>query len=704
MKRAAEKQLIKDQDEDGDDEVEEVPGSGFKKADESVLARRQIRALPRRSLAGQAAASGATPPSSTEQTEPAPVSKFAGFSGFGAPAAPSAPFSFTSPAQPPGAPKLTPAVPAVSPFGSSSTSSQSVFGPSVSSSASAATKTFANIVSSSSLQSEPKAPAVTTPDEDMSEVEYYKAIRGLNISFLSAVSKAIESDPFVDVAELLERYKSLRVSVKSDFDGKSKPASSMASAPTSSFTAPPKVSEPPKPPASFSMPAAPSGFAGFPSVSSSSASSTPASGGFTPKFDSGKPAALGTPFNLAPSSKAAESSSTEAPKPAFTFGAPSSTSTSTSTPSAPPTSAFKFGPPSNSSAFSGFGGSSSTTSSSTPSLFGSSAAPSSSSIFGSSSTTTPSPLFSSSSTSTSASSIFGSAKDADKPPAPVSIFGTGSSSSSTPFGTGTSTGATTPEKDKDKDKEKQPAFTFGSASPGKPSLFSAGFGAAKAGSIGNPVGFGFGSPPKTPDEGAGSKSGPINKLPFSFGAPAQPAFTFGGGSGSGSSAVEGGESEKKDASSAEGTPAPDAAGAGGDQPPPPPLIAGTSVHDQEGEGEEHEETTHEIRSKVYKMTKDKEGKAQWGDMGVGMLRLKKHKETGSRRVLLRNSSTGKITINFLIHSGMNAAVADKTVSFMGHEEGVSTPYRIRMKTNEQAKELKAALDREIEFVKSKTGS
>ena len=53
---------------------------------------------------------------------------------------------------------------------------------------------------------------------------------------------------------------------------------------------------------------------------------------------------------------------------------------------------------------------------------------------------------------------------------------------------------------------------------------------------------------------------------------------------------------------------------------------------------------------------------------------------------------------------MNAAVADKTVSFMGHEEGVSTPYRIRMKTNEQAKELKAALDREIEFVKSKTGS
>lgn len=37
---------------------------------------------------------------------------------------------------------------------------------------------------------------------------------------------------------------------------------------------------------------------------------------------------------------------------------------------------------------------------------------------------------------------------------------------------------------------------------------------------------------------------------------------------------------------------------------------------------------------------------------VGMLRLKKHKETGSRRVLLRNSSTGKITIVCRTSSGV----------------------------------------------------
>lgn len=39
---------------------------------------------------------------------------------------------------------------------------------------------------------------------------------------------------------------------------------------------------------------------------------------------------------------------------------------------------------------------------------------------------------------------------------------------------------------------------------------------------------------------------------------------------------------------------------------------------------------------------------------------------------------------------------------MGHEAGVSTPYRIRVKTADQANDLKAALDREIEFVKGKT--
>ncbi|KAI0744256.1 hypothetical protein C8Q80DRAFT_1185827 [Daedaleopsis nitida] len=684
MKRAAEKQLRReDEDADDNDDVQEVSGSGFKKANESVLAGRQIRGLPRRSLASPGAS--AASPSTGEES--APDSRSLGFAGFGA--ASSTSFSFGA-SQPPGAPKLTPAVPAASPFPSASTAtpqSSSLFGPSVSSSASPATKAFAHIVSSSSA---PSAAA----DDDMSEIEYFKAIRGLNVSFLSAVSKAIESDPFVDVAELLERYKSLRVSVKSDYGGKAKTTSS-TTAPTA-----PKAPDVPKLP-SVAMPAPPTSFAGFKPTSTGS-SSTSLSGGFAPKIDSSGSSSLGSPFSLA-SSKPAESTASEAPKSAFSFGVPSSSpSSSTFAPSsgfsfgvpppsstAPPTSgsesSFKFGAPSGGSLFSKPAGT--TSSPSSFSFMGSAPASTSGSLFG----TTPSSAF--------GGSTFGS-KDAEKekdkdssskPPAPTSFFS--SASSTNPFGLGSSSstttvGATTPEKDK---SATGTSFAFGSASPGgKPSFFSSGFGAAKAGSIGNPVGFGFGSPPKTPD--AESASGPMKSLPFTFGALPKAADD-----------KKDGETVKTEESESGGTvPGVGASAiASGDQPPPM-LLAGSSVHDAEGEGEQDEETVHSIRCKVYKMTKDKEGKAQWSEMGVGVLRLKKHKETDARRVLLRNSSTGKITINFRLHSGMNPTVADKVVSFMGHDEGVSVPYRIRMKTVDQAKELKTALDREIEFVKGKS--
>lgn len=47
-------------------------------------------------------------------------------------------------------------------------------------------------------------------------------------------------------------------------------------------------------------------------------------------------------------------------------------------------------------------------------------------------------------------------------------------------------------------------------------------------------------------------------------------------------------------------------------------------------------------------------------------------------------------------------MAKNVVSFMGHDDGNSVPYKIRVKTEAIAGELKAALDREIEFVKAKS--
>lgn len=43
---------------------------------------------------------------------------------------------------------------------------------------------------------------------------------------------------------------------------------------------------------------------------------------------------------------------------------------------------------------------------------------------------------------------------------------------------------------------------------------------------------------------------------------------------------------------------------------------GTNPNDEEGEGEEDEETTHVSKVKVYKMG-EKEGKPSWSESGVG---------------------------------------------------------------------------------------
>ncbi|KAI0661280.1 hypothetical protein C8Q70DRAFT_932300 [Cubamyces menziesii] len=670
MKRVADKQLSRDDDNE-EDNGEEV-GTGFKKADESVLARRPIKGLPKRSLAGAANASATPVNSTTSEAAPAP-GKFAGFTGFGSGATTSTPFSFAaSPPQP------APSASAASPFLFSATTSSTSFAPPVSSNASAATKAFASIVSSSSTSSAPtstsSAPTSTTSSDSMQkadekEVDYYKAIRGLNVSLLSAISKAIEADPFADVADMLERYKALRVSVDASREDKSTSASAPSSAPStksapsdSMFKSTEASTKPPSAP-SFTMPAPPVSFSGFKPLVAPTSSGSSTSSGFAPKSDTSSSSTLASPFSFSSKPATSEPPASDAPKSNFSFGGSFTAPTTGSSAPSP----FSFGAPSSGSSLFGKGPTSSTSSGPT-SFFGPSS--SSSSIFGGNTFGKPSDTT--------------KEKEADKPEEKDASASTTTTSSSGGFFGSSSTGSnpfatSTPEKSASSNP-----FSFGSASPAKANLFS---GFPKAGSIGNPVGFGFGSPPKTPDAETGS--GPVKSLPFAFGAPKPAAESNGSG------AEE--KTEKEGEGSGESTPA---AAEGSDAPQG--LPASTSVHDMEGEGEEDEVTTHEIRSKVYKMVKDKDGKASWGDLGVGVLRLKKHKETDARRMLLRNSSTGKITINFILYSGMNASVSDKVVSFIGHEDGQSTPYRIRTKTAEQANALKAALDREIEFVRAKS--
>ena len=76
------------------------------------------------------------------------------------------------------------------------------------------------------------------------------------------------------------------------------------------------------------------------------------------------------------------------------------------------------------------------------------------------------------------------------------------------------------------------------------------------------------------------------------------------------------------------------------------ILEGGSVHDQEGQGEEDEETTHSVKTRVYSLSKEE---GTWKELGLGVLKVKKHRESGAGRLLLRNSSTGKITVVSRFH-------------------------------------------------------
>ncbi|KAF8650383.1 hypothetical protein AX16_005192 [Volvariella volvacea WC 439] len=128
------------------------------------------------------------------------------------------------------------------------------------------------------------------------------------------------------------------------------------------------------------------------------------------------------------------------------------------------------------------------------------------------------------------------------------------------------------------------------------------------------------------------------------------------------------------------------------------TLLGHSPHDEEGEGEEDEITVHSVKVKAYRWRKEEEGGAGWAELGAGQLRLKKHRESEKRRLLLRNSASGKININFNIYEGFKASVTKKAVTFTGHDAGVSRTYSVRAATEAQAQELKDAINREAAAV------
>ncbi|KIK92136.1 hypothetical protein PAXRUDRAFT_830235 [Paxillus rubicundulus Ve08.2h10] len=712
MKRGAERQLTKDAFDDGDDDddIEEIqdPGQGFQKADDAALAKRQVRALPKRALAGTPtktpSLNGLTPTQalSGEDREAAPPPKFGGFVGFGMETPTPNPFTFA--AQSPTAPVPAFGSPGIG-TGTKPSQPPSSLGMAVQPVAPGAVELYP----SGSGVSPPKpATPASTEESNVIALKYYKSLRGLNASFLLAISTAVDKDPFFDVASLVESYKNLRTTIQSEFDGSPQPSQSSnpPSNSSSTFGEKPLASEKPAAP-QFSMPKPPSGpFAGLAGSGegSSQSRSTSESGtktagfsfpAFTPPSSS---APTQLPFGFAPKSSepsvtSLSPSTPSPPKPVFALGI--SQLDDSSVPKS--TSGFSFATPPTTTTKSIFGSISRETESSsatTPapllqpasmtSVFGSSGVPNffvgskTTSAFGTSdSTSKPTSVF--------GTSIFGSnsagessrpspffvstSDDKDTSKSSASVFGSTTTTSSTP------TGSIFGSSDK--------PFAFGSASPPKPSAF--GFG-KPSGSIGNPVGFGFGAPSTKVGDSTSASESSAPPTGFSFGAPpAKPAESM--------------FSPPPTEKSAESTPQPDAEGNENGGEVESAKLLPTSTHDEEGEGEEDEETTHVVKCKVYRLFKTGD-KNEWKDLGVGMFRLKKHKETNIRRVLMRNSSTGRILINFRIYATFKPTLAKTLISFVGYENNTLTSFRIRVKTEEQASELKHALDRQVAAVQT----
>ncbi|KAF9529239.1 hypothetical protein CPB83DRAFT_852916 [Crepidotus variabilis] len=610
MKRGAEKQLTKDGGED--DELDESSsGQGFKKASDTALATRTIKALPGRAGKsgppksifagfGQPTGSlfGSNINASGTETSPAPDGSFSPFgTGFGA-STPSAPttssFTFTSPAA------------------STASSGSGTFNSSPSTTNTS--KAFASILSASA---NPFSPAPTSNGPSGPDLtSYYKNLRGLNTSFLSTVSSTIEKDPFTDLSGLLESYKALRLKVQKEQDEESDKqtvTSNMKETSDSKLTA---------------APSTPANLSSFGKLSTSATDSKPTTTSSFASFsskDSPAPASSSTPsggsslFSSNSAQPASTNAFTKTTSSTFPFGAPSKIPVPTEKPS----SFFGSTPAvSDASKSTPFGNTTASSSSnSTPFSFGAPPTPSSTNPFGNTNT-----------------NLFGS-----------------SPSSSLPFKIEPGKNAFGNPTSNDSEKKLPSAISFGT-----PSQFSKSPG----------VFFGFGSTPASTSTSLTPTPAPTSE--------SQETTTTEGGDEGGSAA---GGSESK-----EGTPG----------------LLTPNPHDEEGAGEENEETTHAVKLKAYRMKKaDEQGGSGWSELGMGVFRLKKHRETDARRVLLRNSTNGKINMNFKIYSGLKPSVAKKALTFIGHADGVSQTYCVRLPNETQANELKAALDREIEFVKAK---
>ena len=114
-----------------------------------------------------------------------------------------------------------------------------------------------------------------------------------------------------------------------------------------------------------------------------------------------------------------------------------------------------------------------------------------------------------------------------------------------------------------------------------------------------------------------------------------------------------------------------------------------------GPGEEDEEVVHSVRAKATKfIPKEGDTASSWKPMGVGPLRLLKHKETGAARLVLRADPRGQIVLNKSLLAKVDYKPDNKTVKFLAASDGGNglETWILQVKTAEMAEALAEVMD------------
>lgn len=105
-----------------------------------------------------------------------------------------------------------------------------------------------------------------------------------------------------------------------------------------------------------------------------------------------------------------------------------------------------------------------------------------------------------------------------------------------------------------------------------------------------------------------------------------------------------------------------------------------------GQGEEDEDTSHEVRAKIWRLDA-----GAWQDMGVSILRIKTAKDTHKSRVLARNAVNGHVVLNFVLYQGLQVMCDKNVLTFLGFVDAKPRHLRCKVKTQDAAASLKEAL-------------